>query len=351
MKRVFLSLFLFSWALVAFTQGTSLRISDKLEIIKLSKEVYVHVSEGSNGMVIVRNGEGVIVSTPPTDEATASLLQWVQDSLGVRITACVIDSWHPDNMEGLDVVHRQGIKSYANDLTRTIAAAKGLPVPGVGFSGRTELTVGGKMLVLHYFGPAHTSDGIVVWIPDEQILFGGNAVRNFNGWVGNVGDANIGQWSQTIRKVKSEFGSAAVVVPGHGNCGGPELLDYTIGLYKACAGAVVSDRNVVKTTRISRDFGRIQISAERDSISGNAACFFGATVIVDKGDQYLVIESPPAGYHPDSRSVESAAGRLRIMNKSDESSLPEMDILYKEITVSLRDDAVGMTVIVRELAR
>ena len=232
-----------------------------------------------------------------------------------------------------------------------MAAAKGLPVPGVGFLGRTGLTVGGKMLVLHYFGPAHTSDGIVVWIPDEKILFGGNAVRNMNGWVGNVGDANIGQWSETIRKVKSEFGSVTVVVPGHGNYGGPELLDYTTGLYQACAGAVVSDRNVVKHTRVSRDFGRIQISAERDSISGNAVWFFGATVIVDKGDQYLVIESPLAGYHPDSRSVESAVGRLRIMNKSDESSLPEMDILYKGITVSLRDDAVGMTVIVRELAR
>ena len=69
MKWVSLSLFFLFSSLVAFTQGTSQRISDKLEIIKLSKEVYVHVSEGSNGMVIVRNGEGVIVSTPPTDEA------------------------------------------------------------------------------------------------------------------------------------------------------------------------------------------------------------------------------------------------------------------------------------------
>jgi len=322
-----------------------------LQIIKLSKEVYVHVSEGSNGMVIVRGGEGAIVSTPPTDEATVSLMQWVQDSLQARIVACIIDSWHPDNMEGLDVVHRQGIKSYANDLTRTMAAEKGLPVPGVGFSGEMELAIGGKKLVLQYFGPAHTSDGISVWIPDEKILFGGNAVRNMNGWVGNVGDANIGQWSQTIQKVKSEFGSAAVVVPGHGNLGGPELLDFTFGLYQACAGKGVSDRKVVKRAPISRDFGRIQISAERDSVAGNAACFFGATVIVDKGDQYLVIESPLAGYHPDSKSVESVSGRLRIMNKSDGSVLPEMDILYKGNTVSLRDDAVGMTVIVRELAR
>jgi len=110
MKLVFFAVLFLSSSLVAFTQGTSRRISDKLQIIKLSKEVYVHVSEGSNGMVIVRGGEGAIVSTPPTDEATVSLMQWVQDSLQARIVACIIDSWHPDNMEGLDVVHRQGIK-------------------------------------------------------------------------------------------------------------------------------------------------------------------------------------------------------------------------------------------------
>lgn len=92
-------------------------------------------------------------------------------------------------------------------MTRQVAINKGSPVPQVGFTGKMELKVGGKKLVLQYFGPAHTSDGIVVWIPEEKILFGNNGVRNFNGWVGNIGDANLQKWSGTIEKVRTELGN------------------------------------------------------------------------------------------------------------------------------------------------
>ena len=86
-----------------YGQGEKIKISDKLELIRLSPETYMHISEKSNGMVTVSDGEGIIVSTPPTDKATFELINWVTDSLKVKIIGVVIDSWHPDNMEGLDV--------------------------------------------------------------------------------------------------------------------------------------------------------------------------------------------------------------------------------------------------------
>ena len=177
----------------------------------------------SNGLVYSDNGEALIISTPPTDAATIELINWVKDSLKVKIVGFIIDSWHPDNMEGLDVVNNYGIKSYSNELTQQTAKSKGLPVPQIGFKGKMVLNVGNKKLVCQYFGPAHTDDGIVVWIPDEKLLFGGNAVRNYKGWIGNIGDANIDKWSGTIEKVKAEFGSAKFVIPGHGHYGGSEF--------------------------------------------------------------------------------------------------------------------------------
>lgn len=331
-----------------FGEEQRIKVSGKLELIRLSPETYMHISEGSNGMVTINNGEGIIVSTPPTDEATSKLIQWVVDSLKVKITGVVIDSWHPDNMEGLDIVHAQKIKSYANEMTRQIAINKGLPVPQVGFTGKTELKVGNKKVVLQYFGPAHTNDGIVVWLPEEKILFGNNGVRNFNGWVGNIGDANLQEWSGTIEKVKTEFGTVKFVIPGHGNYGGPELLDYTIDLYQPSLWRKILKDNHVKPLPVFNNYGRVFVAAQNDSISGTLHQVANATVFVDKGGQYIMIESPMVKYNEKDHSIRSDYGRIKIINKEPGAGLPETDGYYKTLLIDFRDDAVGITIILKE---
>jgi glyoxylase-like metal-dependent hydrolase (beta-lactamase superfamily II) len=337
---------------IHFTYGQEKRIevSDKLELVQLSPETYVHISQGSNGMVTISKGEGIIVSTPPTDEATSELIKWVTDSLKVKITGVVIDSWHPDNMEGLDVFQSMHIKSYANEMTKKIAAEKGLPIPQVGFKGEMELKVGSKKLVLKYFGPAHTSDGIVVWIPEEKILFGNNGVRNYKGSIGNIGDANLGQWSGTIEKVRAEFGSARYVIPGHGNYGGPELLDYTINLYKRGLWAKILKENNVETGIVFRDFGKVFIAAQTDSVTDDKIhVVTNALVLADKGEQYVVLESDEVKFNEQNNDIQSNCGRIRIINKEVNFPLPEAEGYYKMLKVDFRDDAVGMTIILKEL--
>ncbi len=335
----------------AKAQEKKIVVSGILELVQLSPETYVHMSQGSNGLVTVDNGEGVIISTPPTDEATAQLINWMRDSLKVKITALVIDSWHPDNMEGLDVAINEKIPSYANEMTRKIAAEKGLPVPQKGFTGKMELAVGDKKLVLQYFGPAHTSDGIVAWLPGERILFGSNAVRNMNGWFGNMGDASLDKWSETVSKVKAAYGPAIYVVPGHGKFGSPELLDYTIRLYQPSQWGAILKKSDVKPTPVFEDYGKIFISARRDSIAGELHYLRDNTVLVDKGSQYLLIESPSVQFNPETKTIGSSFGRLRILNKTNDSSLPETDGYYKDLTVNLRDDAVEMTIVMKSFIR
>jgi metallo-beta-lactamase class B len=47
-----------------------------------------------------------------------------------------------------------------------------------------------------------------------------------------LGDANVNSWSNTVEAVKNRFPDAKIVVPGHGQHGNIELLDYTINLFK-----------------------------------------------------------------------------------------------------------------------
>ena len=48
---------------------------------------------------------------------------------------------------------------------------------------------------------------------------------------GNLEDANVDEWSATVRKAKSAYPEAQIVIPGHGKIGGTDLLDYTIEMF------------------------------------------------------------------------------------------------------------------------
>ena len=79
-----------------------------------------------------------------------------------------------------------------------------------------------------------TKDNLVVWLPDNGILFGGCLVRPLE-WnsLGFVGDASIESWADSVRSIKSKFSGIVTVVPGHGGVGDAELLDHTIRLTDA----------------------------------------------------------------------------------------------------------------------
>ena len=56
-------------------------------------------------------------------------------------------------------------------------------------------------------------------------------VKSVGASKGNLADANVKEWANTIRKVKKAFPKAKYVIPGHGQYGNAELLDYTIELF------------------------------------------------------------------------------------------------------------------------
>jgi glyoxylase-like metal-dependent hydrolase (beta-lactamase superfamily II) len=88
---------------------------------------------------------------------------------------------------------------------------------------RTEMIFddGKHRVELLHFGTAHTHGDGWAWLPNEKILFSGDAC--VNGAYNYTGDGNIGEWIKTLEAVKKL--GAKVVCPGHGPMGGPELLE------------------------------------------------------------------------------------------------------------------------------
>jgi metallo-beta-lactamase class B len=106
-------------------------------------------------------------------------------------------------------------------------------VPQNGFNDSLKLSVGNTYAVVKYFGQGHTKDNVVSYFPKENILFGGCLIKELQATKGYLGDANVGEWSSTVEKVKQQYPNVKIVIPGHGKIGGKDLLDYTIKLFES----------------------------------------------------------------------------------------------------------------------
>jgi metallo-beta-lactamase class B len=223
-------------------QYVKIKITDDLELLKISENSYIHISyfdlESSphfpaNGLIYINNGKAFIIDTPWTDELTRILINWLTHSLQVTIEGVIVTHWHIDCMGGLNEVHNAGIKSYSHKLTREIAKSKDLSAPKFEFQDSLVLSLGDKKIICKYLGAGHTNDNIVVWLPAEKILFGGCMLKALE-WksLGFTGDADLNEWPKTLKKLPKVFPDSKIVIPGHGEYGDLDLVQHTIGLFE-----------------------------------------------------------------------------------------------------------------------
>ena len=221
-------------------QEDRIKITKDVELVKISATTFNHISYHdlpnfqhvpANGLIYIDQGKAFIIDTPWTDEETATLLNWLKDSLNVTVAGAIVTHWHIDCMGGLREIQKAGINSYASNLTREIARSKNLPVPDVGFQDSLKLYLNDKEIVCRYLGAGHTIDNIVVWLPAEKTLFGGCMVKTLGAnSLGNTEDADLSEWPKTLKQVLAEFSNSEIVIPGHGNFGNLDLIHHTIKL-------------------------------------------------------------------------------------------------------------------------
>ncbi len=214
--------------------------SDDLVIHQLTPKIYRHVTYlygktfgrvACNGMIVVDGGEAAVFDTPITDSVSAALIAFIEAELDSKVEAVVINHFHIDCLGGLGAFHEKGIPSFASLETIALAEEDNAEVPQHGFSEMLSLRIGNERIINQSFGEAHTSDNIVSYVPSEKVLFGGCAVKSLKAGKGNLADATVEEWSNTIRSIKTNLPDIEHVIPGHGSAGGVELLDYTIEMF------------------------------------------------------------------------------------------------------------------------
>ena len=223
----------------------ALPTNDNLKVQSITKNTYLHVSYlqtksigrvACNGLVYIHNGEAILFDAPVDKKAAEQLVNWIEKEQKATVKAIIPTHFHIDCLGSLDYFHDKGIPSYANAMTIDLADST-MPIPQHGFTNKKDILIGGKKVILKYPGEGHTKDNIVGFIPSEQVLFGGCLIKSLNASKGNLADANIEEWSRTVKNVKERFPEAKIIIPGHGKYGDRSLLDYTIELFdKALLG-------------------------------------------------------------------------------------------------------------------
>lgn len=214
--------------------------TENLVINQVAENSFVHVSflqthdfgkVPCNGLVVTNGGEAIIFDTPANDKSSEELIRWIKETLHCSVKAIVPTHFHNDCVGGLKTFHADSIPSYANIRTIELATEKNFLVPQNGFRDSLRLALGDSYVTVRFPGEGHTKDNVVGYFPIDNILFGGCLIKEIDANEGYLGDANVYAWSGTVERVKDAYPNIKIVVPGHGEPGGKELLDYTIKLF------------------------------------------------------------------------------------------------------------------------
>ncbi len=220
--------------------ASEVSLSKDIVLHPVAKGVWVHTTffdlpgmgrVPANGLVVIDGKEAMLVNLPWTEGLTATLCDWIAQSHGAMVKTVIPTHFHEDCMGGLAEAHRRGAVSYALDRTIEIAEQKGLPVPKVRYRNETTVRCGSIAVVMAYFGAGHTLDNVVAWLPRQKVLFAGCLVKSLDSnSLGNTKDGDLAAYPSTLRKVQAAFPEAKIIVPGHGDWGGPELIEHTLRL-------------------------------------------------------------------------------------------------------------------------
>lgn len=170
----------------------------------------------ANGMYVVTK-KGVVVIDCPMD---TTQFQPLLDSIAQRhhrpVVLNIATHFHSDRTAALDFFKERGIATYTSLRTDELSQQKGMHRAQLLFYQDTTFSVGGITFRIWFPGEGHTRDNIVLWFPRDRVLYAGCLVKSVEATdIGNIADANVAAYPETIRKLRRAYPQAAYVIPGH----------------------------------------------------------------------------------------------------------------------------------------
>jgi cyclase len=192
----------------------------------------------NNAGLVTGGGTTILVDTAATEARARRLREHVLKVSPHGADLLVNTHHHGDHIFG-NAQFAPGATVVAHDQARTemIEAGLGLRqlwpevdwgetplvLPSLTFRDTVTLHAGGLRVQLIHVGPAHTTNDVVAWLPEQRVLFAGDVLMS-----GTTPFCLMGSIEGSIRAVERLRAlGARTIVPGHGAVSGPEILGAT----------------------------------------------------------------------------------------------------------------------------
>jgi alkyl sulfatase BDS1-like metallo-beta-lactamase superfamily hydrolase len=243
----------------------------------------VWMSEGvSNAYAVVTDAGRVVINTGLVFEAP--MREQAFSQLGSATPAIIVTQGHADHWGGVnalrapgsDVVMQANYRYWRDDNERLTPARAAktsfafkkfsdafveyfktvdpstidftFPEPTTTFGERHEMTIGGRTFELAWTPGGETTDSLVVWLPDSEVLFTGNLFGPLFGHVPNLMTIRGDRYRDPVLYIESldkvlDFGPKRLVTGHFGPIEGADLIAEEVGAMRD-AMQIVHDRTV-----------------------------------------------------------------------------------------------------------
>ncbi|MER5203855.1 MBL fold metallo-hydrolase [Streptomyces sp. NPDC002825] len=241
----------------------------RLEEVADGVHAYIQPDGGwclNNAGLLLDSGDAALVDTAATESRTRLLRDAVLGAGGGTAPRTLVNThFHGDHTFGNYLFPEAvviGHERTRSEMQETGLHLTGLwpdvcwgdvelALPQLTFDRSLTLHVGGLRAELLHLGPAHTSNDVVVWVPERGVLFTGDVVM-----AGVTPFCPMGSVAGSLDVLERLRALGAhTVVPGHGPVSGPEVLDFTMGylrrlqrLAREGVAAGVSPLDVARST-------------------------------------------------------------------------------------------------------
>ena len=233
LRLIILFAVLFSTTIFAQTKTNALNIT------KLTSNCYIYTTYHSykgdvasaNGLYVVTNNGVVIIDTPWDTTQFQPLLDSIQNKHHQKVVLCIATHSHEDRTAGLEFFRQKNIKTYTSTQTDSLSKANNYKRAEFHFTKDTTFTIGQLSFQTFYPGPGHTADNIVVWFPQQKILYGACFIKSVEATnLGYIKEANLQAWPTSLKNVQQKFQQPKFIIPGHDSFTNLNAINHTLKL-------------------------------------------------------------------------------------------------------------------------
>lgn len=188
--------------------------------------MFVVTAEG----VLVADGQGSV-------EETERLVEHVGEITDQPITTVVVASDHGDHTAG-NSAFPEGVEFIAHPTSAAaLERMDGVPPATRTVSDSLDLTMGDKVIRVLHLGRAHTGGDLVVYLPDESVMFMSETYlhRIFPA----MRSAYPSEWVEMIEAAQAR--DVETYVPGHGFVDHPAILAEELELFQGAIRLVIDE--------------------------------------------------------------------------------------------------------------